>query len=63
MIPASLLGGFNRTEFLFFLERNLFSIWAPLFDNETAEEIFNAVDWNYAPWPYIEDEWWEQGSF
>jgi len=63
MIPASLLGGFNRTEYLYWFRRNLWSIWEPLFDEETGEEVFNAIDFNYAPWPYLNDEYENREAF
>ncbi len=46
--------GYNRTQFLETLDL-LVDIWRPLLSNESAEDAFHAVDYNYSPWPYIDD--------
>ncbi len=46
--------GFNRTEFLDHLN-NRVNRWVGLLGEDTAEEVVYALDYNYSPWPYVED--------
>ncbi len=46
--------GYNRTQFLRILDR-LVDFWRPLLSNQSADDAFHAVDYNYSPWPYIDD--------
>ncbi len=46
--------GYNRTQFLDVLDR-LVDFWRPLLSNQSADDAFHAVDYNYSPWPYIDD--------
>ena len=57
VIPESNSGGFNETEFEFYIWDRLLSFWAPLWDEETGQDIAEAMYWNYKPWPYVEDEY------
>jgi hypothetical protein len=56
VIPEAWDGGFNRTEFQRILRTNLIGIWADQFDDETEEDAYQATDFQYTPWPYIEDK-------
>ena len=67
VIPSSLLGGFTRSEFHDHLENRLLAIWSPqaepFNDSLTMEKAFWAIDYNYAPWPYVEDEYENRDAF
>ena len=47
-------GGFNRTEFLYFMKHNLMDMFLPLAPG--AEEVtLKALDFYYADWPALDD--------
>jgi carboxylesterase type B len=55
-IPEALDGGFTRAEFQYYLRDRLTSIWeAQAATDEIYENTYQAYDWYYTPWPYIED--------
>jgi len=41
--------------FEFYLEDRLLSIFAPRFDAEIMDELFDAMNFFYTNWPYIDD--------
>ena len=48
--------GFTREEYQFYLRDRLTAIWeASAASDEIYENCYQAVDWYYTPWPYIED--------
>jgi len=56
-IPESANGGFTRLEFLELLRTRLVDIFSESFNNtEHVENIYQAMDFFYAPWPYIDDQ-------
>lgn len=55
MIPESLKGGFNRTEFEYHLHNDLLNMFSPLFPDK-EQDVFEALNWYYSPWPYLDDE-------
>lgn len=63
MIPESVFGGFNHSEWLHHLAKDLLKYWAPLFDNETYMDVVRALEYNYSPWPYIDDEYQNRHQF
>ena len=63
VIPESIQGGFNHSEWMYHLETDLMSIWAPLMYNDTYDEFLHAIEYNYSPWPYIEDEYANRDAY
>ena len=55
-IPESLEGGFNRSEFEFYLWDRYIAIWEDSLTEQQALDAFYAVNFMYTPWPYLEDE-------
>lgn len=55
-IPESNEGGFNSTEFDYYLRTRILDIFAEQLTEVQYENVFQAIDWNYVPWPYLEDE-------
>jgi len=55
LIPESMDGGFNRTEFMYYLKERLMSIFVPLAP-ELEEELTKAIDFYYSDWPALNDE-------
>ncbi len=55
VIPESIEGGFNKTEFEYYLRNNLLSIFSPLFPDK-LEDVVQAMYNFYAPYPHLEDE-------
>ena len=55
--------GFNRSEF----ERNLrdeLLVWfTSYFPPEREEDVFNAINWYYSPWPHVDDEYLNREAF
>ena len=62
-VPEAVLGCCNRTYFQRVLRDRIMRVWAPRFDNETFEDAFQAVDWNYSEWPHIYDNENNRQSF
>jgi len=55
-IPEANDGGFTREEFQHLLRERLVGIFAPSVDSEEiVENAYQAMDWKYTPWPYIDD--------
>jgi carboxylesterase type B len=55
-IPESLDGGFTREEFQYYLRERLVNIWMESADSEEIyENSYQAIEWYYTPWPYIDD--------
>jgi len=55
-IPEADEGGFNRTEFLDIVRNRLVDYFAPRLDSErTVEDVFQAINFFYTPWPNTED--------
>lgn len=48
-------GGFTREEFQYHLREDLIGMWAPQLTEKQTEDLFQALDWYYAPWPYVND--------
>ena len=55
VVPEASQGGFNHSMFEFYLEDRLLSIFAPRFDAEIMDELFDAMNFFYTNWPYIDD--------
>lgn len=53
VVPGSDLG-FNRTEFLRSLRDYLIGIYAPTWPDH-EDDMFEAFNFYYTPWPHIED--------
>jgi len=55
-IPEANDGGFTREEFQYYLRTRLVGIFTDALESEEiAENAYQAFDWKYTPWPYIED--------
>ncbi len=54
--------GYNRTQFLEALDR-LVDFWRPLLGNQSAEDAFHAMDYNYSPWPYIDNPYDNRAAY
>jgi len=54
-IPEANDGGFTREEFQYYLRERLVGIFTPALDEEVGENAYQAFDWKYTPWPYIDD--------
>jgi len=55
-IPEADQGGFTRDEFQYYLRNRIISIFAESVGDEViVENSYQATDWKYTPWPYIED--------
>ena len=48
-------GGFTREEFQFHLREDLLGMWTPQLDEKMNEDVYQALDWYYTPWPYLND--------
>ena len=48
-------GGFTREEFEYHLREDLLAFWTPQFSDKMNEDAFQATNWFYSPWPYIND--------
>ena len=50
-----------------YLRERLLGIWSPqmeqLNDTATIEAVYENVDFNYAPWPYVEDRYQNREAF
>jgi hypothetical protein len=55
VIPESINGGFNSTEFDYYLRTRILDIFAPQLTPEQYEQLYHAVRWYYINWPYLED--------
>ena len=62
-IPESLEGGFNRSEFEFLLWDRLLAFWEDQLTPEQALDAFYATNFQYTPWPYLEDEELNRDAF
>ena len=49
-------GGFNRSRWQYHLRESLLFFWEPQFDEKTNEDLFQAFNFFYTPWPTLEDE-------
>ena len=56
MIPESTEGGFNRSRWQYHLRESLLFYWEPQFTPQQADDVYQAFDWFYTPWPVLEDE-------
>ena len=48
-------GGFTHEEFEYDLREDLLAFWTPQFSDKMNENAFQAMNWFYSPWPYIND--------
>lgn len=55
-IPEALEGGFNRSEFNQLLYERYLAIWEAQLTPEQAANTYWGVNFEYTPWPHIEDE-------
>ena len=56
-------GGFNRSEFEQLLYDRLLNIFVDSLTPEQAEDAYWAVNFQYTPWPYLEDEELNRDAF
>ena len=56
-------GGFNRSEFNRLLYERYVTIWEEQLTEQQAQDAFWAVNFQYTPWPYIEDEELNRDAF
>ena len=49
-------GGFSRAEWQYHLRESLLFYWLPQFDPQQGEDLYQAIDWFYTPWPELENE-------
>jgi carboxylesterase type B len=54
-IPEANDGGFNSTEFDFYLRTRLVGIFEEQLTPKQVEDFFQAMHYNYAPYPYLDD--------
>lgn len=54
VVPGSMFGCCNQTRFQLVLAQYI-EPWSVRLDNDTVQDIFNALDWRYTPWPYLYD--------
>jgi len=55
-IPEATQGGFTRDEFQYYLRERLVGVFAEsATSDEMVENGYQAMDWKYTPWPYIDD--------
>ena len=55
VIPEANDGGFNSTEFNYYLRTRLIDIFAAQMTSEQYEQVYNAMRWFYVNHPYIDD--------
>jgi carboxylesterase type B len=55
-IPEADDGGFTRDEFNYYLRTRLVNIFEGPLDETEIENAYQAMNWYYSPWPYLEDE-------
>ena len=48
-------GGFTREQFEYHLREDLLGMWSPQFDAQTTEDAFEAMNFFYSPWPFVND--------
>jgi hypothetical protein len=56
-------GGFNRSEFERNLRDNLLVFFTAMFPPEREEDVFNAINWYYSPWPHVDDVYANRDAF
>jgi hypothetical protein len=56
-------GGFNRSEFERNLRDNLLVYFTAMFPPEREEDVFNAINWYYSPWPHVDDVYANREAF
>lgn len=54
-IPESLRGGFNHSMFEEYLEERVLAPYGPRMDQETFQDFYQAFNFLYTSWPYIDD--------
>ena len=54
MVPESNNGGFNRTEFLYYLKHNLMDMFLPLAP-DSEHDVMKTLDFYYSDWPALDD--------
>jgi hypothetical protein len=54
-IPESNDGGFNSTDFDYYLRTRIIDIWVLQLIQEQYEQVFHALRWYYINWPYLDD--------
>lgn len=55
VIPEANDGGFNSTEFNYYLRTRLIDIFGAQMTSEQYEQVYNAMRWFYVNHPYIDD--------
>ncbi len=49
--------GWDRDGFLGIVNFIVTNFAKPWYGKRTAEDVINAIDYNYSPWPYVEDQY------
>jgi carboxylesterase type B len=54
-VPESIVGGFNHSEFEHYLDNRILRLYEPRLTPEQFTEVFDAHNFFYTNWPYIDD--------
>jgi carboxylesterase type B len=54
-VPEATRGGFNHSEFEYYLENRILRIYEPRLTPEQFTNVYDAMNFFYTNWPYVED--------